>query len=147
MSVLIAVDRNDNSERLIREGKRLADQFGVGIEVIHVMTRDEFVDLERTSVSETDEAVSPEEVRSVAAEVAEEEAEGLLDEFEAVGRVGKPAAEVVSYAQKIDAEYIVVGIRKRSAVGKAVFGSTAQSILTNSDRPVVVVPRAAAETE
>ena len=143
MTILVAVDRDDNSERLLREAQRLADRFDTDVELIHVMTRDEFVDLERTSVSQTDEAVSPEDVRSVAADVAREIGETVLDEFEAVGRVGKPASEVVSYAQKVDAEYLVIGIRKRSAVGKAVFGSTAQTILVNSDRSVVVVPRAA----
>ncbi|WP_394349678.1 universal stress protein [Natrinema versiforme] len=42
-------------------------------------------------------------------------------------------------AFEIDAEYIVSGGRKRSSTGKALFGSTTQSVLFEADRPIVTV--------
>ncbi|XVH33218.1 universal stress protein (plasmid) [Haloferacaceae archaeon DSL9] len=54
-------------------------------------------------------------------------------------RYGEPADEVITAAEDIDADLIVIGGRKRSPVGKALFGSVAQSILLESDRPVMHV--------
>lgn len=149
MTVLVAVDRGDGGRGTLEEGKRLADQFDDDLEVVHVLTRKEFVNLERTSVSETHEAVDPDDVREIAADIAAEIAAEVLDadDFTATGAVGDPAGEVLSLATKRDARYIVIGVRKRSPVGKVVFGSTAQEILMDSDRSVVVVPRAKPDAE
>lgn len=144
MTVIIAVDRSENSEPILNEGKELADKFETDIQVVHVMTRSDFIDLERTSMSETDELVEMDEVRELATNMAKEKAEAVLSDFEATGLVGDPAERVLSLAEKRDARFIVVGKGKRSAVGKAIFGSTAQKILLNSECSVVVVPRAKA---
>mgnify|MGYP006287188791 FL=1 len=141
MTVLVAVDREEDARGVLEEGERLAKQFDEDLVVVHVLTRKEFVNLERTSVSATDEVVDPDEVRDIAAELADELAEAVLDDYTPVGAVGDPAGEVLTLARKHDASYVIIGIRKRSAVGKAVFGSTAQDILMSSDRSVVVVPR------
>jgi len=144
MTVVVAVDRSDGDRGTLEEGQRLAEQFDDELEVVHVLTRKAFVNLERTSVSETSETIEPGEVREIAAEIAAEIAEEALDsgEFTATGAVGDPAGEILSLARKRDARYVVIGVRKRSAVGKVVFGSTAQEILMDADRSVVVVPRA-----
>lgn len=141
MTVLVAVDRGDDSRGVLEEGAQLANQFDEDLVVAHVLTRKEFVNLERTSVSETHDAIDPDEVRDIAAELAGEIADEVLDDYTAVGAVGDPAGEVLNLARKHDARYVVIGVRKRSAVGKAVFGSTAQDLLMSTDRSVVVVPR------
>lgn len=55
-------------------------------------------------------------------------------------RGNDPADDVLDYADKVDADELVVGIRKRNPTAKVVFGSTAQNILLNSNRPMAVVP-------
>ncbi|QRV13933.1 universal stress protein [Haloterrigena salifodinae] len=48
------------------------------------------------------------------------------------------ADDVLEAADERDADAIVLGGRRRSPVGKAVFGSLTQSVILTSDRPVVV---------
>lgn len=53
---------------------------------------------------------------------------------------GMPASEnILSTAGEVDADLIVIGLRKRSAVGKLITGSSAQAILLGADCPVVGV--------
>lgn len=53
-------------------------------------------------------------------------------------RSGEPAAVVLDFAQDEDADLICVGGRRRSPAGKAIFGSTSQSVILQADRPVLV---------
>jgi len=49
------------------------------------------------------------------------------------------AGEVVDVATQLDAEMIVIGMRRRSPVGKLFLGSTAQDVLLNASVPVLTV--------
>jgi nucleotide-binding universal stress UspA family protein len=50
---------------------------------------------------------------------------------------GDPADAIVSTADELDADLIVVGGRKRSPAGKALFGSVTQSVILGANRPVM----------
>lgn len=53
---------------------------------------------------------------------------------------GKPAGEdLVDFATEEGADLIVIGLRRRSPVGKLVLGSNAQDILLAADCPVLAV--------
>jgi nucleotide-binding universal stress UspA family protein len=49
------------------------------------------------------------------------------------------AGEVVDLANELAATMIVIGLRRRSPVGKIFFGSTAQNVLLNASVPVLAV--------
>ena len=47
--------------------------------------------------------------------------------------------EILDLAEKHDASLIVIGLRRRSTVGKFIMGSVAQRILLQADHPVLAV--------
>ena len=50
-----------------------------------------------------------------------------------------PGEDIVQFAKEISADEIVVGVRRRSKVGKLMFGSTAQFVILEAPCPVVSV--------
>lgn len=51
----------------------------------------------------------------------------------------KPADDIVRLARERRAEMVVIGLHRRTRVGKFLLGSTAQDILLESDCPVLAV--------
>ena len=54
-------------------------------------------------------------------------------------RLPDPAANVLQAAQEHSASLVVIGIRRRSPVGKFLLGSHAQRVLLEADAPVLAV--------
>ena len=52
----------------------------------------------------------------------------------------RPADTILGISDEIGADLLVIGLRRRSPVGKLVTGSTAQALLPSSNVPVVAVP-------
>ncbi len=52
------------------------------------------------------------------------------------------AEEILAAATELDAELIVIGLRRRSPVGKLFLGSSSQQVILDAECPVVAVKRA-----
>jgi nucleotide-binding universal stress UspA family protein len=83
-----------------------------------------------------------------AARKAEEQMETVKAKLEASGvefdlrqlvRGFEPAEDLIQIAESSDAELIVIGLRRRSPVGKLILGSNAQRILLDAKCPVLAV--------
>jgi len=142
-TLLLAVGPNDASriEELARTVIDIAGPAGANVVIAHVFTDDEYetaVDrLEFEAVAEAD----PDDVADRHTTVRELEEQLVEAGIESTvrGAVGDHGDEIVALAEDIDADLIVVGGRKRSPTGKAVFGSTAQEVMLSSPCPVTFV--------
>jgi nucleotide-binding universal stress UspA family protein len=56
----------------------------------------------------------------------------------------EPAEDLIAVAEEIDAELIVIGLRRRTPVGKLILGSNAQRVLLDAPCPVLAVKAAEA---
>jgi nucleotide-binding universal stress UspA family protein len=65
--------------------------------------------------------------------------EGLACETHILVRALAPGEDVVSFAEEHRIDHIFIGVKRRSRVGKMVFGSNAQFIILNAPCPVVTV--------
>jgi nucleotide-binding universal stress UspA family protein len=54
-------------------------------------------------------------------------------------RGNDPATDLLEVAEEVNADLIVIGLRRRSPAGKLLLGSNAQKILLESDIPVLAV--------
>jgi nucleotide-binding universal stress UspA family protein len=72
----------------------------------------------------------------LAAELAES---GLSYEIRIPADVHDSAEELIRTAEATDADFIVIGLRRRSPVGKLLLGSNAQRVLLDAACPVLAV--------
>lgn len=64
---------------------------------------------------------------------------GLSYEVRHLPRSSDPADDLLAVAEEVAAEVIVIGLRRRSPVGKLILGSNAQRILLDATCPVLAV--------
>ena len=64
---------------------------------------------------------------------------GVEHEVRQLVRGMDPADDLVNVANEVSAEFIVIGLRRRSPVGKLILGSNAQRVLLDAPCPVLAV--------
>lgn len=146
MSILAAINEHRGTSPVVRVGYDLAEAYDEPLSVLHVVPEEAY-EAHRDAIleiSEFSEHSFSQEAES-AAQFAQTVVDTTLEDYdrhrvETIGRVGDPVEHVHAVADHLDARYIVIGGRKRSPTGKAIFGSETQSILLGSTRPVMTVP-------
>lgn len=137
MAIIAAVDGDNGSARVASTAHELAVGLETELVVVHVVTEAEAEDrMDRQADYYLDDAVA--DAERVADRIAGDVVDGGFP-VEAVGKLGEPTEKILEVADSYDADYVVVGGRKRTPIGKALLGSVTQSVHLSSDRPVVTV--------
>jgi nucleotide-binding universal stress UspA family protein len=98
-------------------------------------------DLVVLNVSHGQAPVEPKRLHDDPAQELEERlaATGVAYQLRRDVRPGDAAENILRVVEELDAELLVIGIRKRSATGKLLFGSTAQRVLLDAPCDVLAV--------
>jgi nucleotide-binding universal stress UspA family protein len=67
---------------------------------------------------------------------------GVDNEIRQLVRGMDPAEDLINVAEEVGAEFIVIGLRRRTPVGKLILGSNAQRVLLDATCPVLAVKAA-----
>src|ERR1019366_6530081 len=67
---------------------------------------------------------------------------GVEHEVRQVVRGNEPSQDLIEVANEVNADFIVIGLRRRTPVGKLILGSNAQRILLDASCPVLAVKAA-----
>jgi nucleotide-binding universal stress UspA family protein len=147
--VLLALGKTD-VERLDLLAETTADIAGpAGAEVVllHVFDPDEYTEIQDRLGIDPNSETTPDNVaarydpvRAVGAALDERNVE-----YSVRGITGDKGEAIVRSAKRENVHLVVVGGRKRSPTGKAVFGSTAQEVMLKAPCPVTFVKGPSAE--
>ncbi|WP_336326928.1 universal stress protein [Halovenus sp. HT40] len=135
-TVVIATDGSESAERCVETAVDFASRFDAEVHALYVVDTDEIEtspdeirdDLETAIEKAGDEALS----------FAQQEAGESIDLTTGV-REGEPAAEIMEYADEIDADVIAVGTRGRHGDHAFLLGSVAEAVVRSAPQPVLTV--------
>ena len=128
MKFMVCYDNSVESKDLVEEAQRHAARWGAEIKVVAVLTRVEPIKHEKLAKME---------------EKMEQEIEALFAGVEVPYTVQlhvddvEAGEKIVTIAERNRMDLIFLGIKKRSRVGKLLFGSTAQYVILNAPCPVI----------
>ena len=142
-TILLAVGPGDadRTEALADAVVEAAGPTGANVVLAHVFTDEEFDGVLSNLDYDPTGEIDPDEVASRHATIRQltRAFDDAGVEYGVRGRIGPHGESIVDLAREVDADRVVVGGRKRSPAGKAVFGSTAQEVILNAPCPVTFV--------
>ncbi len=129
MKIMVGYDGSNSCKAALDVAVQHVQAFKGKLYLVSSMSRG--TEGEQDQIKETEKALA--ELKS------DLERRGIACETHLLIRGMEPGEDLVRYGQEEGIEEIIIGIRRRSKVGKLLFGSTAQYVILNSACPVVTV--------
>jgi nucleotide-binding universal stress UspA family protein len=141
VTVLVAVAGDDEShvEKYVETIDTLGGENELSVNIVHVYSEDdterieEMYDIDSQEKRQLGNAAK----HNTAVHTLIEELNARDIDFTTYGAIGDAGTEIIEMARALDVDFVLIGGRKRSPTGKALFGSTAQDILLNAPMPVI----------
>jgi nucleotide-binding universal stress UspA family protein len=129
MKILIGYDGTNSAKEALNLAKSHAKVFGASVEVVTSM--------QKGTESESKFIEQAERGLEYARSLFEED--GIACNTHLLIRGLTPGEDLVEFANENKIDQIVVGVKRRSKVGKLLMGSTAQYVILQAGCPVVTV--------
>ena len=129
MKILIGYDGSNSAKEALMVARKHAQAFGAGVEIVTSM--------EKGTENQQQEIESAEKGLEWAKSVFDDA--GIDCQSRLLIRGLEPGEDIVQFAKENQIDEIVVGVKRRSKVGKLLMGSTAQYIILKANCPVVSV--------
>ena len=129
MKILVGYDGSNSAKEALNLAKIHAKAFGASVSVVTSM--------EKGTEGQREEIIQSEKGLEWAKSVFEEN--GIECDTHLLIRGLAPGEDIVEYARENQVEEIIVGVKRRSKVGKLLMGSTAQFVILQAPCPVVSV--------
>ena len=136
--ILIATDGSEYTKSAVKKGLSLAKMLNAKVIGLYVVDIRDFSTVELEDMSYAYVNLIHEHGDETLKEL-KETAEELGVEIETIKKEGIPADEIVSTAEDMDVDLIVVGSFGRSALEKLLLGSVAEKVIRHAPCPVLVV--------
>ena len=130
MKILVGFDGSNVAKDALKLAQKRALALGAKIEVVHTMAQSHQLIYEEISKAESN---LEKEIRKLLNGDRPTYASHLV-----ISKLS-PGEELVEYAKRNKLDEIIVGVQRRSKVGKLMFGSNAQHVILNAPCPVVTV--------
>lgn len=133
-TVVIATDGSESVERAVAVAIDLAERFGATVHALSIVDTDE-IEGAPASVREDLRAALAENAREATGEV-----ETLVEtDVVTAVREGRPAPEIIHYAEETDADVVAMGTRGRHGENRFLIGSVAERLVRVCPVPVLTV--------
>jgi len=129
MKILVGFDGSNSAKDALALAKKHAAAFDATVVVVSSLTGG--------SVTHAVEVEHATEGLEMAKKIFEED--GIQCETKLLVRGMTPGEDIVDYAKEKAIDEIIIGIKRRSKVGKLLFGSNAQYIIIKAPCPVVTI--------
>ena len=139
--ILVPVDGSETAYTAVKQATTLAQAFRSKVTLVEVLTLDPYIAAEYITAKQTNEFIERARAAIVAnlseAKAKFEEQGVSVNTLVLEGQV--ISREIVKSAQTLQADLIVMGSHGRTGIKKLFLGSVAQSVLAETDVPVMVV--------
>jgi nucleotide-binding universal stress UspA family protein len=130
MKILVGYDGSNVARDALKLAAKRARVWGAKIDAINCMTQSR--NLEYKEIRKTEQNLEGDAHHILNSDKVSYETHLLIS--------GQDSGEsLVEYAEQNKVDEIIIGLQKRSKVGKLMFGSTAQYIILNAPCPVVSI--------
>ncbi|SFB87513.1 Nucleotide-binding universal stress protein, UspA family [Halobiforma haloterrestris] len=145
MVILAAVDESERAKDVAETAYDLAAAYDDTLVPFHAIPNEEYTahkeslegipGMQGLSISQEEDSA-----KEFARKIVLESVDDVdLDRIQPEGRVGDVTESILSRAESLEPRYLVIGGRRLSPTGKALFGNTTQQVLLNADCPVVTL--------
>jgi nucleotide-binding universal stress UspA family protein len=131
MVILTAIDRDPGCKGVVETAYDLSTSMDMQLVILHVVPEDSDEDAAREEITEI--------VTSVIGDLEGVDLRIMPEQTRRDLPTGRTANHILQVAEEINPDYIVIGSRKKTKLGKILLGSVSKLILANAEVPVVTV--------